>query len=102
MSKLFIYYTFTGNGEVVARSMQEKGYELRKVTEKHKMPKSFFFIMMDGGFRAGIGAKGKLVGYDNDVSDYEESTGTDGQAWRSFRSYRKIIRSNPDSYFISF
>ena len=72
MSKLFIYYSLTGSGDVVANAMKEKGYELRKVTEKKKMPKKFFFMILSGGFRASVGAKGKLIDYNNDVSSYEE------------------------------
>ena len=72
MKKLFIYYSFTGNGEVVAKKLSEKGYELRPVKEKKKMPKSFFFSILAGGFRAGMRIKGRLVNYDNDVSSYDE------------------------------
>ena len=72
MAKLFIYYSFTGNGDTIATYLSEKGYELRKVEEKKKMPKTFFFSILQGGFRAGINAKGKLINYDNDVSKYEE------------------------------
>ena len=72
MKKLFIYYSHTGNGDVVSTFFKEKGYEIRKVVEKKKMPKSFFMQMMVGGFRAGIGAKGKLVNYNNDVKEYDE------------------------------
>ena len=72
MSKLFIYYSLTGSGDVVANAMKEKGYELRKVNEKKKMPKKFFFMILAGGFRASIGSKGKLVDYNNDVSSYDE------------------------------
>ena len=72
MSKLFIYYSLTGSGERVAKKFEEKGYEIRKVTEKKKMPKKFFFMVLTGGFRAGMGLKGKLVGYNNDVSSFEE------------------------------
>ena len=36
------------------------------------MPKKFFFMVLAGGFRAGMGLKGKLVGYNNDVSSFEE------------------------------
>lgn len=72
MKKIFIYYSFTGNGDLVADEMRVKGYDIRKVVEKKKMPKSFFLSVMEGGFRAGIHAKGKLVDYDNDVSEYDE------------------------------
>ena len=72
MNKLFIYYSFTGNGDFVSKEFEKSGFELRRVTEKKKMPKLFFFQMMSGGFRATIGAKGKLVDYDNDVSKFDK------------------------------
>jgi len=72
MEKIFIYYSITGNGDEVAKRMLGKGYEVRKVVEKNKPPKSKFFFILSGGFRAGINSKGKLVEYDNDVSKYEE------------------------------
>lgn len=31
MKKLFIYYSLTGNGDEVAKTLKEKGYEIRKV-----------------------------------------------------------------------
>ena len=71
MSKLFIYYSLTGNGDLVAKEFENKGYEIRKVSEKKKMPKKFFWMVLGGGFRAGLGLKGKLVDYNNDVSQYE-------------------------------
>ena len=72
MEKIFIYYSLTGNGDLVSNSFKEQRYVLRKVEEKHKAPKSFFFRVLEGGFRAGLGLKGKLVNYDNDVSKFNE------------------------------
>ena len=72
MAKLFIYYSFTGNGEKVSFALSKKGYEVRRVEEKKKMPKSFFLQMMAGGFRAGVGIKGKLKPYDKDISSFDE------------------------------
>ena len=72
MNKLFIYYSLTGSGDIVANFLKDKDYELRKVEEKFKMPKSFFSQIMTGGFRAGLSLKGKLINYNNDVSNYEE------------------------------
>ena len=71
MSKLFIYYSHTGSGDLVSKEFEKAGYEIRKVTEKKKMPKKFFWMVLGGGFRAGLGLKGKLVDYNNDVSQYE-------------------------------
>ena len=72
MKKLFIYYSLTGSGDIVSKTFESKGYEIRKVTEKKKMPKKFFFMVLAGGFRAGVGAKAKLVNYDKDVSKFDE------------------------------
>ena len=72
MKKLFIYYSLTGNGDYLAEILKEKGYDIRKVEEKHKAPKKFFFRVMEGGFRAGLKIKGKLVDYNNDINEYEE------------------------------
>ena len=42
MKKLFIFYSYTGRGDIVAQKMQEKGYEVRKVETVKNLPKSFF------------------------------------------------------------
>lgn len=72
MRKLFIYYSLTGNGDFIASKMLERGYEVRKVIEKKKMPKSFFWRILIGGFRAGMNKKAKLIDYDSDISNYDE------------------------------
>ena len=72
MKKLFLYSSFTGNGDLVSKEFEKAGFELRKAVEKKKFPKSFFWSIMSGGFRASFGVKGKLVNYDKDVSKYEK------------------------------
>ena len=72
MKKLFIYFSLSGNGDLVAEHLKNKGYDIRKVEEKHKPSKIFFLRVLGGGFRAGLGLKGKLINYDNDISNYEE------------------------------
>lgn len=72
MKKIFIYYSLTGNGDYLAELLQEKGFDVRKVIEKKKMPKSFFFMILAGGFRAGMKLKGKLIDYNNNVEEYDE------------------------------
>ena len=72
MKKLFLYYSYTGNGDIVSKEFEKAGFELRKVCEKKKMPKSFFWSILSGGFRAGLGLRGKLVNYDNDVTSFEK------------------------------
>ena len=72
MKKLFLYCSFTGSGDKVSKEFEKAGFELRKAIEKKKFPKSFFWSVMSGGFRASFGLKGKLVNYDNDVSSFDK------------------------------
>ena len=71
MKTLFIYYSHTGNGELVSQALQEKGVAIRKVIRKKKLPKSFFWMIMSGGFLAGIKHKDKLVNFDKNIDEYD-------------------------------
>ena len=72
MKKLFIYFSLTGSGDLVAEKLKTKGYDIRKVVSKHKYSKSFFWLMMVGGFRAGTNKKDKLIDFNTDISNYDE------------------------------
>ena len=72
MKRLFIYYSLTGSGKVVADFLKDKDIEIRKVETKYKLSKHLLPAMMKGGFHAMIGKKAKLINYDNDVSSYDE------------------------------
>ena len=72
MKKLFVYYSNTGNGDLVADKLKEKGYNIRKVIPKKDLPKSFFGKIMTGGFLASIGAKSKLKDFDTNIDEYDE------------------------------
>lgn len=71
MKKLFIYYSHTGNGEVVAEHFSDEGVEVRRVYPKKDLPKSFFFGILAGGFQATINKKAKLNDFDSDISGYD-------------------------------
>ncbi len=72
MKKLFIYYSLSSNGEVVAEEFKKKGYEIRKVITKKKYPKSMFFRILVGGYKASFNKKDKLLDFDSDISDYKK------------------------------
>ena len=72
MSRIFIYFSDSGNGDAVASCLQEKGFAVRKVIPKKPLPKSFVLKILQGGFSAGIGAKFALKDYDPDVSAFDE------------------------------
>ena len=72
MKKLFIYFSLTGNCDLVADYLKEKGFEIRKLEMKKPLPKSFFWCVMTGGFLAGFGVKSKLKEYDHNIDEYDE------------------------------
>lgn len=72
MKKLFLYYSYTGNGDLVAKKMEEKGFEIRKVVAKKRLPKSFFWMIMTGAMQAGLKKKAKLLDFDQNIEGYDE------------------------------
>ena len=72
MSKIFIYYSLSGNGDFVADFLKKKGYAVRKAVPAKKPPKAFFFRILQGGFNAGRKYCEPLNGYDPDVSAFAE------------------------------
>ena len=70
--KIFIYYSNTGNGELVKAEFEKMGYDIRKVVPKKDLPKKFFFKVMTGGMLAGLNHKSKLLNFNYDVSAYDE------------------------------
>ena len=71
MSKLFIYYSLSGNGDIISNELKEKGFDIRKVETKKKYKNNFWGIF-SGGFLAGFNHKAKLLNYDNNISNYDE------------------------------
>lgn len=71
MKSIFIYYSYTGNGEEVASKLKDQNVDIRKVIRKKKLPKSFFFGVLTGGFLASFKVKDKLVDFNEDISEFE-------------------------------
>jgi len=71
MSTLFLYYSHSGNGDVVADRMHEKGADLYKVYPKKPLPRSFFGAVMKGGFLATIGHKAPLTDFAPSPEGYD-------------------------------
>ena len=71
MKKIFIYYSLTGNGDLISEKLNSD-IDKRKVIMKKKLPKKFFFMVLTGGFLAGIYAKSKLSDFNEDISLYDE------------------------------
>ena len=72
MKKIFIYYSLSGNGDVVATYLRTNGIDTRKVIMQDKMPKSYIGQILKGGFLAGINHKATLDNFDNNTDNYDE------------------------------
>lgn len=72
MKKIFIYYSLTGNGDVVADYLKDKGYDIRKVITKEKLPNNFILRILTGGYKAMINYEDKLIDFDDDIKNYDE------------------------------
>ena len=72
MKKIFIYYSLSGNGDVVAEYLKEKNIEIRKINTSRPLPNNMALRILSGGFLAGINHKDKLINFDNNISDYDE------------------------------
>lgn len=72
MKKLFIYFSLTNNGNVVAEAMKEKGYDIRKVKIRKKYPDNKLLMILSGGYKATFNKKDKLLDFDNNIIDYDK------------------------------
>ena len=72
MKKLFIYYSLTGNGDIVANYLKDKGYEIRKVYPKYKYPKNKILMILIGGYKASFNKKDELLNFNNDISNFDK------------------------------
>ena len=72
MKRLFLYYSLTGNCEAVAARYAGAGWDVCRVESAERLPKRFFFRVLQGGFLAGIGHKSKLLPLEKDPAEYDE------------------------------
>lgn len=71
MKKIFIYYTLSGNGEVVADYLKDK-YDIRKVKTSEPLPKNNFLRILSGGYKAMVNHKDKLDNFNKNISKYDQ------------------------------
>ena len=72
MKKIFIYYSLTGNGDIVADYLKSKNYDIRKVETSEVLPNNFILRILTGGYKAMINYEDRLNNFNNDISDYDE------------------------------
>ena len=72
MKKIFIYYSLTGNGDLIAEYLKRKGYEIRKVETGEPLPRNNILRILTGGYKAMINYEDRLVNFNDDISKYAE------------------------------
>ena len=72
MRKIFIYYSFTGNGDCVASYLKRVGFNDYKIVTYESLPKSRFLSIIVGGFKAMINYKDKIGAFDIDLNKYDK------------------------------
>ena len=58
--KYFVYFSASGNGDFIAESLKEKGYQIVKVETAKPFGKVNFFRILKYGFRAGANKREKI------------------------------------------
>lgn len=72
MKRIFIYYSLSGNGDIIANYLKVKKIDIRKVYTSEELPKNNILRILSGGFLAGINHKDKLINFDNNIEIYDE------------------------------
>ena len=72
MKKIFIYYSLTGNGDVIASTLKDKGIDIRKIETLEPLPQNNILRILTGGYKAMKNYEDKLVSWDNNIEEYDE------------------------------
>ena len=60
------------NGNVVAETLKEKGYDIRKVKIRKKYPDNKILLILSGGYKATFNKKDKLLDFNKSIIDYDK------------------------------
>ncbi len=72
MKKLFIYYSDTGNCDLIAETLKNEEMDVIKVKPLKRLPKKNFFKILKMGMLAGLNHKMKIEKIDFNIDDYNE------------------------------
>lgn len=100
MEKVFVYYSFTGNGDYVAKELSDKGYKIIKLVSTDKMPKNKFLATLKGGYKALRKSCATLKDYSLDLDNISELViGTPIWNGRFPPALNTLFRDNKFSHF---
>ncbi len=72
MEKVFIYYSNTGNGDIVANKLSSYNIAIKKICSNYKLSSNLFIAMLTGGFKAIFNRNVKIKDFDFNISEYDE------------------------------
>lgn len=72
MKKLFIYYSLTHNGNIIADYLKREGYDIRKVITSEPLPNNNILRILSGGYKAMINYEDSLLEFDTNIEEYQE------------------------------
>jgi len=72
MKKLYIYYSLTGNGELIANTLRYLNFDIRRIEPRKKLPKNKLLQILIGGYKAMKNMEDELLPYNKDISMYDE------------------------------
>lgn len=72
MKRIFIYYSLSGNGDIVASYLKTKKIDIRKVNTSEELPKNNILRILSGGFLAFKNYRAKLINFDKNIEEYDE------------------------------
>ena len=72
MGNVFIYYSNTGNGDIVANKLSSYNITIKKICSNYKLSSNLFIAMLTGGFKAIFNRNVKIKDFDFNISEYDE------------------------------
>lgn len=71
MKSIFIYYSLSGNGDIIAEFLKHT-HDIRKVEVLKPLPKNKILQIIEGGFKATINYHDKLLNFNDNIDYYDE------------------------------
>lgn len=72
MKKIFIYYSYSGNGDTVSAYLKRFGYNSYSIFTYEPLPKNKILSILVGGFKATVNHKDKIEEFGIDLNKYNK------------------------------
>lgn len=68
---IFIYYSLSGNGDIISDYLKEKGYSVLKIKTKEELPNNFLLRILVGGYKAMINYNDEIEEFICDINSFD-------------------------------